>query len=243
MSKEMIVCTVSSNRPLQPYYCYDGYLAMMRRHGVEPVILGDPKFRGLATKPRYVVKYLMEQKVSDSTPVIFSDCWDVLFEDSPQVVWEKFHGFKCEVVINAENNCFPLVELREQFDALDSSTPYRYLNSGFFVGYKGAIISMLQASGALNPPEDYQEAGKWHHFEDQSPLQKLFLAEGEARSMKLDRNGELCCTLGGAELTHFDFNGEKIRNTLTGSTPSVWHANGGGKTTPVFQAIRQRLRV
>lgn len=239
------IITVSSHIPKEPYYCYDGFFKSLKRHGVEPVLLGNgEKFRGLATKPTPVLSYLKHGGCAGCRWVIFSDCWDVLFQDHPDIVIEKFRDFQCEVVINAENNCFPLVELKEEFDRLGRNGPpfaYPYLNSGFYIGNVDAVIHMLEATGCENPKEDYRDGAGWHHFEDQSPLQKVFLRLPNIAHMKLDTQAHICNTLGGAEMAHFDFTGDKIRNTLTGTTPSVWHANGGGKTTQVFETIRKRL--
>ena len=112
-----------------------------------------------------------------------------------------------------------------------SPTPYRYLNSGTWIGYAEESAVMLQ--------EIISEAGKdFANANDQKLVADMYM-EGR-NGIKLDFYNEIfqsmhmtldpplpyCNPISDVKLT----NDKRWKNARTGSTPAVFHFNGGGKS-------------
>jgi hypothetical protein len=225
------IITVSSHRPEQSYYCYDAFFASCRRYGHEPVVMGQGKpFGGLGTKPRLLLEYLKANPVGPR--MIFTDCWDVVFMCNPIIIDGMAKLFYDDaVVFNAERNLFPDIGV-ENFP--ETGTPYRFLNSGFFVGPTDAIVAMLEAMDAQSIPDDYQKTDEiWFHFNDQEMFLREFIKQPVP--MRLDSKAHLCQTCFAESLENFDVLETVIINKITKTLPLAAHGNGPGKETEIFK--------
>lgn len=227
---DFITVTVSNREPTEWYYLTRQFKESTKRFNCEPIVLSEEKmgsrFNGLGTKPRWLYKAITE-KLINTSHIIFTDCWDIIFCTSGLEIMERYLSFGHPIVVSAERNCFP-DDMKAEYDKLESPTPYKYLNSGFIVGETAAILEILEAMDLPNQPEDHRRPdGSNFHLNDQ----KLWLEQAIYRPdlIILDRYQALSQTLHEARIDEFDFSEKRIRNKITGSYPCTFHFNGSSK--------------
>ena len=113
-----------------------------------------------------------------------------------------------------------------------SPTPYRYLNSGSWAGKASVAAKFLRAIGAGSTTADF------HKLNDQELASELYLRRGFP-GLQLDHHAKLFQAMHAINddtlvpncdpRPHLREVDGVWRNTLTGSTPAVFHFNGGGK--------------
>lgn len=222
------IVTISHGYPNAWYYMPHLWLKSLQ--GVEPLIItgeGYEPWGGLASKPKYLYRAIKEGRISEEY-IIYCDSWDLVFAQHPDKVMQKFKYFNADVVANTEKNCFPGT-YQEDFDKIEAPTQWKYLNSGFIVAKTESWLKCLESMDLPNVGVDHYdpEKGCNVHPEDQSLTQKVFL--DQPVNFKLDYYCELSQTLHDADMSIFDFSGERIKNTVTNSEPCVFHFNGNAK--------------
>jgi len=231
--KTKLIC-VSSRMPREPYYHFGAFLRSVELVGANAIVLGmNERWMGLMTKPNIYLKYLKDSCAPDER-VILTDCWDVLFVDHPDAISEKcvslYGGDAC--VFNGEKACWPEQHLADSFP--DQGTPWRYLNSGFICGRADNVAKMIEAMDLAAIGFDRKNPDNtWFQPNDQGEFQKLF--PKQPVKMVVDARCELAQTMSACSVTEFNFDG-RIKNLTTGTTPSVFHFNGGSKNDllPIF---------
>jgi hypothetical protein len=220
------IVTVSNRTPKEWYYLNTRFFKSLGSN--TPLVLDNQfgVYNGLGTKPRWLYRAITEKLITTSH-VIFTDSWDLVFATSPDEIMEKYSGFNAPVVISTEKNCFP-TDYKEQYDKLECSTPYRYLNSGFIVGETEAILAILESMDLPNVPDDHRQPdGSNYHCNDQALFQLEFLKQPV--NIVLDNFQILSQTLHDANIDDFDFSEDRIRNKITNTYPCTWHFNGSSK--------------
>ncbi len=139
-------------------------------------------------------------------------------------------GFALETKAPAQTlrSCFPRGDLAEQFPKCDS--PYRFLNSGFFVGETEAIINMLRSMRLEELKDDFTRPdGSKHEPNDQENYQLWYLSNQD--KARLDTTACICQSLHASLPDEFEFviAGQLVRSLLTMNCPLVFHGNGSGK--------------
>jgi hypothetical protein len=249
VAKVQVVSVTSRipDRSKEPYYRYALWHDCLTHLGCEPTVLGmGEPFQGLMTKPRKLRDWLRSGACTADV-LIVTDSFDVVFTAPPEEVaaaWrEKYvdeYG-RSSILFNTEKGIFPRGELKDRFDHLSSygangtpwwteggQPPFRYLNSGFYIGEPARILQLLEAMWLDDIHGDYQKPDGTHVCpNDQGWYQTLFLTE--VVPMTLDYRCEIvqCCSA--CSLEEFDLTGKKIKNVVTGTEPMVWHFNGGSK--------------
>lgn len=84
--------------------------------------------------------------------VLFVDGYDVFSTENIEEIVRRYLEFKCKVVFACEETCWPDQSIAEYFPK--SETPYRYLNSGLFIGRVDEIRNIL--SNHINDWDDDQ---------------------------------------------------------------------------------------
>lgn len=154
----------------------------------------------------------------DSTIIIFVDGYDGLFLDNLETIRERFVDFDCDILFAAEKNCWPDPDMWVQFPKSD--TPYRYLNSGLFMGVAGALKSFFNMT--LKDDDD-----------DQLWVQMKYL-EPNGLNIKLDYEGYIFqCD------DEVQVQGSQISNGMC--CPCVYHGNGGEDAKQRYKKIAQQL--
>lgn len=218
------VIAVSDKRPEAPYYIYDAFFESLDRLGTTPVILGyGEPYKGMMSRLRLPLEYMCT--ISDEH-VILTDCWDVLFLRSPEDIIQRFKEFGKPIVISAERTLFPEKDYGQY---PESPNDVRYLNAGFIVAEREALISLFDHLRIDAQPDDFQrEDGSWQHFSEQELLHHAYVEQ--FIPIALDHDSEICQnmfrTLGG----EICFTADGVVNTVTNSHPMVLHWNGPAKT-------------
>lgn len=223
-----VVCVSSRvpDRNRESYYRYDVFLESLRRFGEVPTVLGmNEPWHGLMTKPNHFRKWLRAGK-NRSDRLIVCDSWDIIFALHPHGIGDVCRDrFGDAVVFNGEKACWPRSDLSDKFP--DTGTPWRYLNSGFMCGTADKILALFESMNLESIGVDRVEGGKRIEPNDQGEMQAAFVKQPV--KMIVDGNCILAQTCSACSVDEFDFLGDKIRNKLTGTTPGVFHCNGGSK--------------
>jgi procollagen-lysine,2-oxoglutarate 5-dioxygenase len=117
------------------------------------VILGyGCKWQGFGNKLLWFKEHL--EKYGDNNHIaLFVDAYDVVCLGSEQEIIKKFISFKKPIVFSGEKGCHPDPSLAKYFNHINS--PFRYPNSGTYMGYSKNILNMLQKI-SIKPHEDDQ---------------------------------------------------------------------------------------
>ena len=207
------------------------------RHNVSVVVLGwGVKWTGLSQKLEAAHAYASSLPPKDI--ILFTDAFDVMYATGLEPLRRNFLGFKADIVFGAECGCWPHIMINESlcFSAANggyptSPTPYRYLNSGTWMGYSDRasemLLKVIQEAGANFTGANDQElmanfymAGRFGIKLDFS--NKLF----QSMHMTLEPPFSRCFP---HEDVKLDEETRMFYNTRTGSFPSIFHFNGGGK--------------
>lgn len=162
--------------------------------------------------------YIERNKLPDNDVILFTDAYDVFYSRDLKSILGRFLGYKKEIVFSAETSLWPDTSLRFP----PTHTPYRYLNSGTFIGRVGEIKRMLQ-----EPIEK--------HEDDQLYLQKQFLIG--KYDVALDVECYIFCTHEPAAIIKDGM----IYNPITGCYSCIYHGNGGEKAKEKFDELYAEL--
>lgn len=172
--------------------------------------------------------------LSPSAIVCFTDAYDVMCVDNAEAIYQKFKRFDADLVFSSESYCHPdatkKAEYERVFEQLDvrPQTSHRYLNSGTFIGYAGAIRDALAST-----PYDSET-------DDQGYWTSIYLANAlkpgkyASRAIVLDFSSQIfVCLADGIQQVEFKHNASgrhaliTVRETNT--HPSFLHLNSGVK--------------
>lgn len=224
------VATVSNGEAKAWYYLQAQFYESLKGHPVVTInYQDDMPWNGFSMKPKWLYRAVKE-KIIDTEYLIFTDSWDLVWAAEPKEVMERYFSFGADIVINAERNMFP-ADYAEGFYKLEAPTEWRYLNSGFIVGKTESILKCLEAMDLSNVKGDHwdEERKCMENPDDQRMWQKTFLNQPEGVKIELDYYCQLSQTMHEADMSIFDFSGERIKNTVTNSYPCVFHLNGSAK--------------
>ena len=140
----------------------------------------------------------------DHDVVLFTDAYDVFFTRDLDTIVGRFLGYKHEIVFSAEKSLWPDQSLRFP----PSHTPYRYLNSGTFIGRVGELRRLF--SDIIDDADD-----------DQLYVQKRYLSG--RYDIKLDVGCYIFQTHDEAAMV----TDKGLFNPVTSCYPAVYHGNGG----------------
>lgn len=205
-----------------PMLCDSLLVALV--HGVPLTLIGfgeayHGNFQKL-TGARDVVATL-----APDTLVLFADAYDVLYATGAAGLRAGFNALRVppsKVLFMGERGCWPDWDMgplgrkfcTEEYPA--SATPYRYVNSGVWMGRAAAAHRLLTVLASYTPGLD-----------DQHVTGHLFVDRNEW--FALDRDARLFQSMhGNAKDVQF-YPPSEVFNRLTNSTPRVLHFNGGAK--------------
>lgn len=161
---------------------------------------------------------------SDNSIILFTDAYDVFLVSSIDGIVNRFLEFKCDVLFSAEKTCWPDPSLSKLFP--DSFTNYKFLNSGCFIGYRWALLRLIESQ--IKDTDD-----------DQLYYQKQYLKSltEDFINIKLDTENYIFQCLGGSENSVKVLENGQLYNSETNCCPLVLHGNGGPYTKQVFKDI------
>jgi len=146
---------------------------------LESAKLHNVQVHNLATSAKwngFISKLIAITTFIDNLPnddiVCFVDAYDVIINADTDTILAMFHSKKVELLFGAEINLHP-PSLKEIIYP-ESPTLFRYVNSGFYIGYVRAIKSMLV-------PEDYLKL-----TDDQEYISRYYVANHTSLKLHLD---------------------------------------------------------
>ena len=196
-----------------------------RSHGFKVKNLGkgvewkgsDMSGPGGGQKVNILRSYL--EKLPDHDVVLFMDGFDTFAASDLEEVTRRYLEFKCKVLFAAEQFLWP----DESLEFPECNTPYRYLNSGLYIGRVDELKKIL-----ADPIED--------HEDDQLYFQKKYLSG--KYDIKLDYE---CYIFQCHDLTvGINFN-KRLDNQTTQCCPCLYHGNGAEKAKNKLNELYVRM--
>lgn len=204
------------------------------RHHYELVILGwRVPWLGLSQKLEAAYQYSCS--LPDDDIMLFTDAFDVLYTEEAEKIITIFQERNYSILFSAECGCWP--HIMDDPPACfkkypQSPTPYRYLNSGAWMGTIKHIRPMLQQIIRL-AGNDFRNAN------DQKLVADMFISK--QYPIALDYMSEIFQSMHSTDPPdlpschprndmQLDVKERKWRNERTHTTPAIFHFNGGGKT-------------
>lgn len=178
---------------------------------------------GGGQKINLLFNYLENKYINDEDIILFVDGYDVLINDSEKTIVERFLSFNADILFAAEKVCWPDRSLENKFN---SHTPYKFLNSGCFIGYKWALRRFIESE--INDSDD-----------DQLFYQKKYLQGWDPYLLKVSLDKEnyiFQCVNSSIENIKLLENGQLFNNE-TNTCPCILHGNGGPKDKEFFKEL------
>jgi hypothetical protein len=187
---------------------------------IQPIVLGmGSPYCNNVDKIRYLNGFF-EQYVTDYTHILFCDAYDVVFASDLSRITETFLSFKSAIVFSTERRCWP--DPNRVYP--ECATPYRFLNSGLWMGEIKAAKEMINRILLNGVPLE--------NLSDQQLYTEMFLS-GNA-PITLDYKCSLFQSLYGS-VDDLEINQSgRIKNRITGESPLVFHGNGSSSLYSVL---------
>lgn len=186
-----------------------------QKYGIELEILGQNQpWLGNGTKYIHLSEYL--NTLPETDIVLFVDAFDVIFIADKATILNKFLKMNVPFLMGVEKNPFPRHLYGDQLP--DGPTPFKYINTGSYIGYVGFLKKWFQDLAPIRPDLCDQLQTTLHYLRD----------EKAKEFYHFDYNCEIFLNLYGVkekELIIDPFSG-KFFLVTTRSQPCVLHANG-----------------
>lgn len=175
----MKVITVISDEDNEGYFLLKLSCAIL---GLEFVTLvGKQKsFTSNRYKDQLLASYIEGMPAAEL--ILFIDGYDALLLCEEDEIVNKFNLFNKDIVFSTETNCWPDPSMASHYP-VESNSPYKYLNSGGFIGKAGSILNFLN---------DKSFDSEIYMGSNQYLWAKSFLNNQQA--IGLDYNCEIFCT-------------------------------------------------
>ncbi len=216
MSEELIVLTAStvgSGNPGSGTLAL--YLSQLEAAGIDYDVDPIAEFPANGGSLAYKIEGLRRRVTQflNYDRIIFTDGHDMQFFGSREDVLAKIPSEG--VLLGAERNCYPEPELIE---AIESRTPWAYVNAGFLCGTPQSFMRWLREieDHPLYDPVMLDQAWFNRRLASQHPLVKID-----------DRTELVYCTFGEeGEIADLQWEGGLPVNTLCDTYPNFIHCNG-----------------
>lgn len=182
---------------------------------------------GGAQKINLLKKELEDYPNLSNHIILFTDSYDVIINSTPSEIVSKFRTMKSPVVFSAEKTCWPKKDLQNKYPP--STTEYRFLNSGGFIGYGDHIIKIVNKIDVSN---DYDDQLYY--------TERYFESLVEDKNIILDNNQNIFQTLN-ESLDDVLVKDGKVFNRITNTYPLIIHGNGGSSIKNVLNDYYRRL--
>ena len=163
----------------------------------------------------------------DHDVLFFSDAYDIILCTSLDEITGRYLEFKHDIIFSSERFCWPDEELATEIISTNKTiepyndTPYKYLNSGMFIGKVKHIKKLLSEI-----PND---------SDDQLYYQKEYISK--RHDIVLDLEGYIF-TCHDPKVT---IQQEQLYNPVTKCYSCVYHGNGGESAKEHYKTIYDKL--
>jgi len=169
----------------------------------------------------YIDKIVAIKNIINDLPdddiVCFIDAYDVLVNNNISEIIKNFKQYNCEVLLGAELNCYPGL-YKNSFP--DTSTKYKYVNSGGYIGYKSAIKRIFDWKPIDEIYTICSNGG------DQTYFIEYFL-NNYSDKIKLDDKCLIFQNMHLVDWNEVSFISGKLYNNILNVKPCFIHFNGG----------------
>lgn len=175
-----------------------------------------------------LVKRFIED-LPDHDVVLFTDGYDVLYNDDLESITRRYLGFKKRILFSAESSCWPDQSLAEKFENFprnnpDDYTKYQYLNSGTYIAEVRELKRILNENLIENSEDD------------QLFFQQIFLSK--KYDIALDYEGYIFqCHEPDVSIQ----NGQ-LYNPNTGTYGCIYHGNGGEQAKGKYDSLSKIIK-
>ena len=186
---------------------------------------GDMNKSGGGHKVNLLREYI--SMLPDHDVLFFSDAYDIILCTSLDEITGRYLEFKHDIIFSSERFCWPDEELATEIISTNKTiepyndTPYKYLNSGMFIGTVKHIKELLNEI-----PND---------SDDQLYYQKEYISK--RHDIVLDLEGYI--------FTCYDpkvtINQGQVYNPVTKCYSCVYHGNGGESAKEHYKTIYDKL--
>jgi len=214
-----------------------------KHHGFGVTIIGlNQKFEFLS-KILWFKVYLASLPTDTNPIVCFTDAYDVIFVDALDIIRTKFLSFKKNIVWSVERWYSHQLKIDKNFYDGLSDTPYKYINTGTFIGYKKELLQLMtdienSLKNQLFLSELRAEGWDIHSsLVDQTIISHHLAKHWDKYSIILDYN----CSVFYIPCGDWDdidkFVDRDLKNIVTGNIPSIIHVPWKSK----FEHILSKL--
>lgn len=193
---------------------FEAFRASALETGHTLVVLGEGlQWKGYGMKLGLLQRHL-ESLRSSPRLVLFADAHDSLILHGPDRILERYAALGWPLLFSAERYSWPDDWKAAYYPPAEH--PWKYLNSGGFLGRSDQILQFLEAHANLISDT----------YDDQRFWTDIFFADRFVHRkglVGLDTGSALFQTLCGS-LQDLE-RGRELRNRITGSSPSVLHGN------------------
>lgn len=212
----------------------------------EPIRLNrNGEIHNLTTRMQMLHRYV--EGVRDEDVILYSDGWDVVVTEPPEVVLGKFSRFGAPIVMSAESNMWPDPEPHNHLYPRGFGE-FQYANSGLFIGTGAALRAAFSKMHAAFG-QDFLCSTYWGERREQADDMRCwhwFHVHSYPQQFALDQNATIFLNLNQVDTSLVG--GQRSRPTYRGHHVSFLHANGNGKeghrsevTKVVAKNCRSRL--
>jgi hypothetical protein len=201
------------------------------------LVYNQPTFPSNRIKDKLLKNYL-DTKVPPDETILFTDGNDAIFMAMEDEILQKFHKTGKEVLFSTETGCWPDVNLADQYPP-ENGSPYRFLNSGGFIGTAGAISQLLEDesfdTGNYKKSNQYLWAKRFFKYPDRIGLDTacdLFYTFSPEKGAQLwDEENPLPYYIFMKDWfdSNFQIQKHRIFSKITNTWPCHAHFNGDSK--------------
>ena len=139
--------------------------AVVNRFHLNVIGVGQPF--AYISKILYLHEYLLKLPAESNPIICFTDAYDVIYLDNLDTIKDKFLLFGADIVWSVERYySYQLTMDQEFYNSItaDSASPYKYINTGTFIGYKDALLNLLNdiVNGSIKNEKFLDELAKNH---------------------------------------------------------------------------------
>lgn len=173
-------------------------------HGHHVNVLGKDEELAFGKRLKQYREFI--NQIPDEDIVLCVDAHDILLLANEKKILDAFYSFNSPCVFPAERSCHPLAHLKQFYP--QSSTKFKYLNAGSFIGYAKQLKELFNLLGEIPNKTDGQ--GLMSYF-------YLYFPE----LITLDVEAKLFLTLFDVSMDEFEIKDKKVTYHETKTTPCI----------------------
>jgi hypothetical protein len=191
---------------------FSNYKSSLIKFEYDYIILGrGEKWKGFVESKIKTCYNHIKQLKTKNLVICITDVNDVLACDYPSNLLEKFKKFKKDIVFGMENNCLTGNCDNRHSKKIKKNKKRRYINGGFYIGYKHAILKLFEYIISLKINNDQIGLGKYAHYYD---------------NIGFDTQSQLVLNINSFNKNKYKYHNNRITSTESNNNPVFIHNPG-----------------